>query len=288
MKNNEDLYKEINKWKKIALSITSLVVILVISTVSFILGRQSAGKSIQNIKSVSPNESDRRLILGTEADLVNPTLGAENTLKESEDTTLSELEATPSWKPTPTTKTQPIPPVREIILTAESRLEGFRSSNGSGSTNSNIRAGRDNELVTRAFLSFDISRIPNNADVVLASLKIFQTKTLGNPYKVGGNLLIDHLNYGDSLDKNDFSTPALLSNFDIVSDKPSTGWRKVDVTNQLINDLVSAKTSTQFRLHFEKEILADDENGDYTYFESSENTQHSGNTPELIVEYTLK
>lgn len=274
---NEDLYKEINKWKKIAISITLFVVILVISAISFILGKESAEGSPKNLETVSINESDHRLILGTESDIPESAERPENT-------------PVPSIKPspTPTQKPQAIPSTRlkKLVLYPEKRLEGFRSSNASGSTNSNLRAGRDISLVTRAFISFDITELPDNVEIVSAQLRIFQTKTLGNPYKSGGNLLIDHLNYGDTLDGSDFSTPALLSSFDIFSDKPTTGWREVDVTNQIINDLLSARKSTQYRLHFDKEFIGGDENGDFAYFESSENTQRSGNTPELVIEYT--
>ena len=283
---NEELYKEVRKWKKIAISLTLFVVISVISVVSFILGKESAENRLIN---VPVSESDQRLVLSSEAD--NPASSSEKvetpTSTDGLLPTLSEPETSPNQKPTKRPAAIPTVDSKEIVLTPEKRIEGFRSSNGSGSTNSNIRAGRDNELVTRAFLSFDITDIPEGVEIISSELRVFQTKTLGNPYKVGGNLLIDHLNYGDSLDGSDFSTPALLSNFEIFSDKPTTGWRKVDVTNQVINDLVSARPSTQFRIHFEKEIIGGDENGDFAYFESSENTQHSGNTPELVIEYTL-
>ncbi|MBN1169011.1 DNRLRE domain-containing protein [Candidatus Woesebacteria bacterium] len=269
---NEDLYGQIRKWKKIAISLTAFVVISAVSTVSFILGKQSART---NLRTVPVENSDRRLILGSETGNVNPV----------------KVEATPTPKldltPTPVKPTQPIPSIssREIILPPQKDLEGFRSSNGSGSTSSNIRAGRDNELVTRAFISFDITVIPEDAEIISATIRLFQTKTLGNPYKSGGDLLIDHLDYGDSLDSTDFSTPALISGFEIFSEKSATGWREADVTDQLVNDLVSARPSTQYRLHFEKEVVGDDENGDFAYFESSENTQRSGNTPELVINY---
>lgn len=283
---DEDLYKEIRKWKKIAISLTTFVVVSIISIVSFVLGKQSAESRLVN---VPVSDSDRRLVLSSENN--NPSVLSNNAGQPTPTHTLSPTtsEFDESLEPTPTEKPKTYLSFnsREMTLSAESRIEGFRSSNGSGSTNSNIRAGRDSELVTRAFVSFDITEIPEGSEIISSTLRIFQTKTLGNPYKVGGDLLIDHLDYGDSLDAGDFATPALLSNFEVFSDKASTGWRKVDVTDQVINDVLSARPYAQFRLHFEKEVVGDDENGDFAYFESSENTQRSGNTPELIIEYVI-
>jgi hypothetical protein len=272
----ENLYKEINKWKKIAVSLTLFVVISVIGTISFILGRQSAKVSLKTV----PTDKDAgNYILGSKSNVSTaPELNKDVTPTPEKGS--ENLTTTPNPQPTSSTKT------KKIILNAVNRLDGFRSSNGSGSTSSNIRAGRDSKLVTRFFVSFDLTELPDDIEVVSANLRIFQTKTMGDPYKTGGDLLIDHLNYGDSLDSSDYSTPALLSSFETFSDKPTTGWREVEVTSEVIDDVVSARQFSQFRLHFEKELAGGDENGDFAYFESSEDTQRSGNTPELVIEYT--
>lgn len=261
------LQKELSKWKKIAVSLSLFIIITVVGAVSFMLGKNSADGDQRYIQQ---DDSSHESILGS--------------YEDSPLTPTPETEFTP--KPTPSPAPLPSIRLRTITLDSEPGLDGFRSSNGSGSTSSNIRAGSDSELVTRFFVSFDISDISPDAEVISAELRIFQTKTMGEPYKLGGDLLIDHLNYGDSLDRTDYSTPALLSSFSVFSKKPSTGWRELDVTNQVINDVVSAHSLSQFRLHFEKEVVSDSENGDFAYFESGENTQRSGNTPELVIKYT--
>src|SRR3990167_7923471 len=123
------------------------------------------------------------------------------------------LSPTPTKKHTntPTPTHTPTPTVKQKTLSSSASLDGFRSSNGGGNAGLEIRAGRNVNLVTRGFVSFDLGDIPSGAKIQEATLRLYQAKIIGNPYGVGGSLKVDHLTYGDALDNLDYGIAALSS-----------------------------------------------------------------------------
>jgi len=197
-----------------------------------------------------------------------------------------------SQKPKITPNNSPISPtpspptiLKTKILSSVDSLDGFRSSSGGGASNLEIRVGRDSSSVSRGFVGFEISEIPSSAEIQSAVLKIYQVKTSGKPYKSGGNLKLDHLTFGDALDKTDYALPALTTNFAVISESEKAGWKEADITDKLKNDLANARSVSQYRIHFENELTDKDADGDFVYFESEENTLKTGNTPQLVVKY---
>jgi len=89
------------------------------------------------------------------------------------------------------------------------------------------------------------------------------------------------------LDVKDYALAALSSSFATLSNSSQIGWKEVDVTEQVRDDFSNARSFSQFRLHFEKEVTGTNLDGDYVFFESSENTLETGNTPQLLVKYFL-
>lgn len=190
-------------------------------------------------------------------------------------TPIATVSATPTTTPVPKSKT----------INSDANLDGFRSSNGGGNDSVDIRAGRNTNLVTRGFVTFDLSSLPAGAKVQKATLKLYQTKTIGSPYSVGGNLKLDHLTYGDSLGNEDYASAALLSSFATLTDSSTNEWKDIVVTQAVKNDTDNARSTSQFRIHFTTEVKGGDVTGDFAYFESAENTEGTGNIPELVVEY---
>jgi hypothetical protein len=187
----------------------------------------------------------------------------------------------PSIKPTIT----PTPTVKTKTLVSTASLDGFESSNGGGNTTVDIRAGRNVNLVTRGFVSFDLSSIPSNSTITEATLRLYQIRTSGNPYSVGGKLMVDSLNYGNSLENSDYALTAITTNLVVLTTNPSIEWKDAYVTEAVKKDLSEGRTKSQYRIHFETEVQGGDVAGDFAYFESADNSEGSGNTPQLVIKY---
>lgn len=188
--------------------------------------------------------------------------------------------ASPTIAPTPTPTSAPSPQSGKTI-TSQLSLDGFQSSNGIGTANSEIKVGRNNSSITRGFLSFDISSVPSSVNK--ATLKIYQQGTVGAPYVIGTEIKIDHLNFGSTFEASDYTTSSISSSFATISNTSAQGWKEVEVTQQIKSDKIAGRTRTQFRLHLSIEQQGGSQTGDYALFESGENFLKTGNVPSLII-----
>lgn len=204
------------------------------------------------------------------------------TIPEEEETTESpspSSEETSSPSPTPT----PTPETKEEIIISTASLDGYRGSNGFGSNNLYIFTGRNISVIQRGFVSFDLSSLPSDATIESATLRLYQEKIVGNPYGVGGSLKIDHLNYGSSLGNEDYGVSSISSSFTTLTDNAVIEWKDADVADALKNDLSNGRDKSQYRIHFSTESTGT--SSDLVYFESADNSQGTGNLPQLIVKY---
>lgn len=194
---------------------------------------------------------------------------------------------TKSPTPTPTKTATPVPtPVSTSkTITSTASLDGFESSNGGGNTTLDIRAGRNSNLVTRGFVSFDLGSIPAGAVIEKATLRLYQKSVIGNPYGVGGSLKLDHLDYGSSFENGDYSAASLSSSFATLTSNAATEYKDVDVTDQVKSDLAASRSRSQYRAHFAVESIGGDVTGDFAYFESADNSLGTGSTPQLVIKY---
>lgn len=193
--------------------------------------------------------------------------------------------ATPKATKTPTPTPTPAPSPISVVLGATSSLDGFQSSNGGGNSSIEIRAGRNINLVTRGFVSFDISSIPAGKTIDKATLRLYQTSVTGNPYGIGGSLKVDHLDYGASFENSDYSAASLSSSFGTLTSNDSIEWKDLDVTDRLKDDISNGRTRSQYRVHFAIETIGGNVIGDFANFESANNSVGTGNTPQLVIKY---
>ena len=179
-----------------------------------------------------------------------------------------------------------VPPPADVTvtLTSQAALDGFRANNGGGNNAVDIRAGNgvmfgspSQELVVRSFMSFDLSGIPATAQVQSIQLRFYQVSVTGTPYAKLGNLLLQHVDYGSTLNDAAFDTPVLHSA--ILAPHTGAGeW--YDITSNTIGDwiegdLAAGRTRTQLRLQFSTETDGDGLQ-DTVSFESGENYSWHG------------
>ncbi len=203
------------------------------------------------------------------------------------------LSSTPtnSITPTPQVATisatlSPTPIAKSKTLFSVPGLDGFITSSGSINSTLEVRAGRNTALVTRGFITFDLNEIPSVAKLEEATLRIYQTKLIGNPYAQGGNLKIDHLTFGDALDNSDYGMAALVSNIATLSTNNKIEWKETSVLDAIKDDLANVRSKSQFRIHFTSENTGGETSGDFSYFDSGNNYPgNSGNKPELVIKY---
>jgi len=189
---------------------------------------------------------------------------------------------TPTPKPTPTPTPTATPASQTMTITGTASLDGWRASNNGGNTTWYIQIGRNATLTERGFASFDISSIPSGKTIDEATLRLYQGEVVGSPYSSLGSLIVDHLDYGDSLGTEDLNASATTSNIGTLTSNATVEWKDLLVTNPLKADISSGRSRSQFRLRFTSEATGSDA---WARFESGDNYLSTGNRPQLVVKY---
>jgi hypothetical protein len=200
--------------------------------------------------------------------------------EEESPTPTKKPSATP--KPTATSTPTPTPASQSMTITSTATLDGWRASNGGGNNTWYIQIGRNATLYERGFVSFDISSIPSGKTIDEVTLRLYQKEVEGTPYSSLGSLIVDHLDYGDSLGSEDLSAGAITSNIGTLTSNASIEWKDLIVTNALKADISASRTRSQFRLRFSTEATGADA---WARFESGDNYMGTGNLPQLVVKY---
>jgi len=122
------------------------------------------------------------------------------------------------------------------------------------------------QLSYKSYLSFDIFSLTQSINIISAKIKVYQWRSVGNSIsgeypvlKLNGDTtycIVSHIVYGDSLkglhwfagDEGDSLT--LESNIGYISTTPDIGFRELDVTQQVIDDISNNRQYSQYRLAF--------------------------------------
>ncbi len=168
-----------------------------------------------------------------------------------------------------------------ILSTAA--LDGFITTAPLVDTASAFMAAGDStvNLVARMFVSFPLGGIPSGAVIQSASLQLNQINVSGTPYTDLGALVVDHLDYGASLDQADFNLAPLFPAFGVLSSTPALGLRTLSVKIQVEADIAALRTRSQFRCVFGAPT---DSNMDSDFVNFDTNEAASGK-PVLVVVY---
>ena len=177
-----------------------------------------------------------------------------------------------------------------MTLNSTSSLDGFRSNNGGGNYTSDIRAGNGSmvgspsfELVSRGFVSFDIPSSLNGKTIEKVTLRMYQRSVSGTPYAGSNSLVVDHIDYSNSLEGADYDKSPIASNIRTLTSNAAVEWKDLDITSRFNNDLTNSRSRSQYRIKFSTETDGDGSE-DFVYFDSA-NSGYNTNTPQLVVKY---
>jgi hypothetical protein len=207
--------------------------------------------------------------------------------------------------PAPYTSSFRVARLASVTLSSLSAMDGFVES-VSGNINSGgatMDVGDGQRQVYRGFLTFDLNLLPAGATrVVNASLRVHQTEAPTGPYQFLGTSVVSSVDYGQSLDRDDWNLPVLRT---VQCSGSPAVCALADETRALGlaagNGLTATVTATakvqedwanrsarsgrsQYRINFSVDNQNKDEFFDIAKFATSEN----GNTalrPALTVDY---
>jgi len=180
-----------------------------------------------------------------------------------------------------------------ITLTGEGILDGYSLNDGTGSNSREILIGNGEvlsptgELVARGFMSFDLSEIPAGATIESAELRFYQKEIEGSPYQKLGNLVLEHVYYGNSLDESAYDTPALSTAVLELESAPAAWYVLSDPTivHWVQSSLAAGLARQQFRLQFSRETDGDGQE-DWIAIEGGGSILGSPQAPRLILTYS--
>jgi hypothetical protein len=180
-----------------------------------------------------------------------------------------------------------------VVLKSVGTLDGYWLNDGTGSNDQDILVGNGEqvdpfgELVARGFLSFDVSSIPATATIEGVELRFFQKAVQGNPYDKLGNLVLEHVYYGSSLNDSAYDTPAFAS-ADIAAQSLPGAWyilANPTVTSWAELNLAAGRPQFQLRLQFRRETDGDGAE-DWISIVPGGGALGSRNQPQLTITYT--
>ncbi len=123
----------------------------------------------------------------------------------------------------------------------------------------------------RSFVSFDISGLPADIVVLRADIGVYQFKIDGKPYQKHGEVVLEHINFGPKIDKNDFNSKVLTSLGKFGNNSVPVLFYK-PVTKALLYDLKHRKDNSnrsQYRLRLDDEKATGSGNVIYYYTSDS-------------------
>jgi hypothetical protein len=190
---------------------------------------------------------------------------------------------------------QVVPRVAEpetTILVSQMKLDGYVINDGSASATEEIFVGNGEinpgagELVSRGFMSFDLSSIPSGATIEQMEIRFYQLQVQGDPYETLGNLILDHVDYGDALDGSAFDAPALDSALLAQQTRPNEWYVLSDpsLLSWLLRDLRDGRTRFQLRLRFDQELDGDGDE-DWIAVAAGDGALGPRNAPQIIVTF---
>jgi hypothetical protein len=137
----------------------------------------------------------------------------------------------------------------------------------------------------RGYVRFGIVPfVPAGAVIVSAKLELRQQVVVGDAYGSLGTVVVDHVDFGVTIDGSDFSPTVLSPNIGTLSSDGALVVRQIDVTAAVVADLAGPGFNSNFLLRF---TTGTDLDGvaELVRFEDAENDLGTGSPPRLLVTY---
>ena len=136
----------------------------------------------------------------------------------------------------------------------------------------------------RGFWTFDMDAIPAGATIVSATFTVVPYYTEGAPFTDGhGGVILDHLDYGSTLEFADFDALALSTDIGTLCSADTPDPKSLDVSAAVQADLDAGRPHSQFRSRFSAIDTDADGIADRTAFHSADSPTLR---PTLTVVYT--
>lgn len=166
-------------------------------------------------------------------------------------------------------------------LDGEAGNDGSAISVGGAPRTGDVEAFPGMSTAYRQFYSFDLSRIPAGTIITSATLRLYQAEVVGSPYNgTLGSVIVDHVDYGMSLDGTDYgSASLLLGNAGTLSGDASPGYKTLSISSRVQNDLDNARPRSQYRLRFSQLDANTNDQDDYAQFTDFEDSCCAVNRP---------
>lgn len=173
---------------------------------------------------------------------------------------------------------------------------------GEGSTllGDGISAVGYGNISSRGFLSFSLTDLKNNISIDSAKLVVYEMGSFGNSkYDLfpiwdvprGDTLfcIVDHVDFGESLDTLDWYLDSLDKILErkigIIFKDSIKGFKELDVTKYVREDMINKRLKSQFQIRFE--IDTDNDDFDDAIQFSTPNKVSTLYSPKIIIQYHL-
>lgn len=164
-------------------------------------------------------------------------------------------------------------------------LDGYIAKDGTTDTNTDILVGKKEAGSVRGFVSFDLSGVPAGANITRATLRMYQVKVEGEPFAGNNLVVLDNLDFGGTLDAEDYQLRAESIGFATLSETAEPGWKETDITDVFMENHQMGLTRSQYRLRSSNESGNVGGLDELATFESANNSLGTGYTPVVIIEY---
>lgn len=175
-----------------------------------------------------------------------------------------------------------------LTLPSEPTLDGFVMNDGEAVAHAGGPAVGDIDFIQlgragRQFFSFEITNIPAGAELVSASLQLYQAGVSGDPFASLGSVVVDRIDLGASLDAGDYARPALQAQIGTVSADAALGYKTLDVTAAVEAERASGRPRFQIRLRFSNRDSDLDGEADLVAFSDAEQSCCPDQQPSRLV-----
>ncbi len=99
----------------------------------------------------------------------------------------------------------------------------------------------------RSLCSFVLPSLPAGVDILSATLRVFRIEA-GGPFEGLGPVIVDHMDYGGTIDLSDWTGEALTSNIGNFPIAADPAFQTLDVLPEVTADLTASRTRSQYRL----------------------------------------